>query len=146
MENAQGGVVHESIHALAMGRCRIATMFHLLVRQCLMVRPGIKMEEITVVHSHLQALKQCSQYLNENFTEIPQIEAEDTALAAKLLSEAELPETAAVIAPAKAAELYGLILLARDIQDLDDNKTLFLALIRPGSGIQLQSDSIETQV
>lgn len=146
MENAQGGVVHESIHALAMGRCRIATMFHLQVRQCLLVRPGVRIEDIREIHSHLQALKQCNRYLSKNFTGLPQREAEDTALAARLLSESILPEHAAVIAPARSAELYGLEVLAKDIQDLEDNKTLFLALIRPGSGIQLQSNPDQPQV
>ena len=146
MENAQGGVVHESIHALAAGRCRIARMFHLQVRQCLLVKEGLELQGISAVHSHLQAFKQCSRYLEEQFGDTDKMEAEDTALAAQHLSEGVIPATAAVIAPARAAELYGLSVLASNIQDLEDNKTLFLALIRPGSGIQLQTGSTGTEV
>ena len=42
MENARGGVVHESIHALAKARCKVRSMFHILVNQCLITKPGLK--------------------------------------------------------------------------------------------------------
>jgi prephenate dehydratase/prephenate dehydrogenase len=132
MENARGGVVMESIHALAATRCKVLDMFRIQVVQCLLGRQGDSIAGITSIHSHGQALRQCSGYLTESFSKIPQVRAEDTALAARLLSENQLPPGAAVIAPARSAELYGLDILERGIQDLEENPTLFLVLARPG--------------
>jgi len=133
MENARGGVVHESIHALAKARCAVRSMFHIQVNQCLITKPGIEKDQITEVRSHPQALKQCSRFLQEKFKTIPHIEAEDTAEAARRLSEGEYSDTTAVIAPARAAEIYGLDVAQFGIQDLKDNKTLFLVVERTGT-------------
>jgi len=135
MENARGGVVHESIHALAKARCKVRTMFHIQVNQCLITKDGVEPGEITEVRSHPQALKQCSRFLRENFAEIPHVEAEDTAEAARKLHLGEFSDTTAVIAPARAAELYDLTVTQFRIQDLKDNKTLFLVVERTGTSI-----------
>ncbi len=133
MENARGGVVHESIHALGRARCKVRTMFHIQVNQCLITKPGVALDEITEVRSHPQALKQCSRYLTDNYTHLPQIEAEDTAEAARKLHAGEYSDTTAVIAPARAAEIYDLTVSKFGIQDLKDNKTLFLVVERTGT-------------
>ncbi|MCF7823317.1 MAG: prephenate dehydratase [Candidatus Marinimicrobia bacterium] len=130
MENARGGVVHESIHALAKARCSVRSMFHIQVNQCLITHPGLDIDQISEVRSHPQALKQCSRFLTENFPNVPAIEAEDTAEAARKLHAGEYSRTTAVIAPARAAELYGLDVAEFGIQDLQDNKTLFLVVER----------------
>lgn len=135
MENARGGVVHESIHALAKARCKVRSMFHIQVNQCLITKRGVEKNEITEVRSHPQALKQCSRFLRENFSQLPQVEAEDTAEAARKLALGEFSDTTAVIAPARAAELYDLTVNQFGIQDLKDNKTLFLVVERTGTSI-----------
>ncbi len=135
MENARGGVVHESIHALAKARCKVRFMFHIQVNQCLLTKRGVDQKEITEVRSHPQALKQCSRFLKDNFAKIPHIEAEDTAEAARKLHRGEFSDTTAVIAPARAAELYELTVNQFGIQDLKDNKTLFLVVERTGTSI-----------
>ncbi|MCF6238935.1 MAG: prephenate dehydrogenase/arogenate dehydrogenase family protein [Candidatus Marinimicrobia bacterium] len=135
MENARGGVVHESIHALAKARCKIRSMFHIQVNQCLITKPGLAIDQITEVRSHPQALKQCSQYLKEIFSQVSQVEAEDTAEAARKLHAGDYSSTTAVIAPARAAEIYGLAVQKFGIQDLKDNQTLFLVVERTGTSI-----------
>ncbi len=135
MENARGGVVHESIHALAKARCNVRSMFHIQVNQCLITKPGVAMDQITEVRSHPQALKQCSKFLAQHFGNTPQIEAEDTAEAARRLFSGDYSNTTAVIAPARAAELYKLVVNKFGIQDLKDNKTLFLVVERTGTPI-----------
>ncbi len=135
MENARGGVVHESIHALAKARCKVRSMFHIQVNQCLITKRGVDQKEITEVRSHPQALKQCSRFLKETFAKVPHIEAEDTAEAARKLHMGEYSDTTAVIAPARAAELYELSVNQFGIQDLKDNKTLFLVVERTGTSI-----------
>ena len=128
MENAQGGVVIESVEALAEYRCKIVEMFHILVSQNLLARHGVLMGDITEIHSHQQALRQCKDYLAEHFWTRPLIEEDDTAEAARRLSEGKIPETAGVIGSEYCAELYDLNIIEKDIHDLKHNLTLFLAV------------------
>ena len=128
MENAQGGVVIESVEAMAKYRCRIIEMFHIPVSQNLLSQEGIGIGDITEVHSHQQALRQCKDYLAEHFWARPLIEADDTAEAARRLSQGKLPKTVGVIGSKYCAELYGLNILQEDIHDLKHNLTLFLSV------------------
>ena len=128
MENAQGGVVIESVEALAQYRCHIVEMFHTQVEQCLLGQAGLRLGDITEVHSHPQALGQCRDYLADHFWTRPLIDEDDTAHAAERLAKGELPTTAAVIGSRKCGELYSLEILAEGIQDLKNNLTLFLGV------------------
>ncbi len=128
MENAQGGVVIESMYALARHSCEIVEMFHIQVEQCLLGRPGLTIGDITQIHSHPQALRQCRNYLADHFWTRPLIDEEDTAVAARRLSNDELPSSAAVVGSRLCAELYHLVVLTEGIQDLKNNLTLFLGV------------------
>jgi prephenate dehydratase len=77
--------------------------------------------------SHVQALGQCRHYLREHG--IRPINDVDTAGAAALVAEVREPGAAA-IAPRLAAEIYGLVLRAENIEDSDDNMTRFVVLAR----------------
>ena len=132
MENAQGGVVIESVEALAHYRCEIVEMFYVAISQSLLARRGVFLGDITEIHSHQQALRQCRNYLAEHFWTRPLIEQDDTAEAARRLKEGKIPKTAAVIAPRFCAELYGLVVIAEDIHDLKNNLTLFLGIKKLG--------------
>ena len=128
MENAQGGVVIESVEALANYRCSIIEMFHITVDQNLLGLSGMNVGDITEIHSHQQALRQCKDFLSEFFWTRPLIEEDDTAESARRLSEGKLPKTAGVIANKACAKLYGLELLQESIHDLKHNLTLFLGV------------------
>ena len=128
IENSRGGVVTESIYALANHNCRIITLFHIKISQNLLVQPDVLLADITEIHSHQQAIRQCQGYLAAHLPHCPQIEEDDTAASAKRLSKGLLPHTSAVIGNASCAALYGLKLLANNIQDLDNNITLFAAI------------------
>lgn len=128
MENAQGGVVIESVKALAKYRCKIMEMFHISVDQNLLGLPGINIGDISEIHSHQQALRQCKDYLSEHFWTRPLIEEDDTAEAARRLSEGKLVNTAVVIANKKCAQLYNLEIVEENIHDLKNNLTLFLGI------------------
>ena len=130
MENAQGGVVIESVQALAKYRCKIVDMFHILISQNLLIYPGTKPSEITAIYSHQQALRQCRNYLADHYWSCPLKETEDTADSARKLQEGELPHTAAVIANKICAELYGLEILKENIHDLKNNITLFISVTK----------------
>ena len=131
MENAQGGVVIESVDALAKHRCMIIEMFHIPVNQNLLGLSGTHIGDLTEIHSHQQALRQCKDYLSEHFWTRPLIEEDDTAEAARRLSEGKLPKTAGVIANKNCASLYGLEVLQESIHDLKHNLTLFLGVKKP---------------
>ena len=128
MENAQGGVVIESVQAMAEYRCKILEMFHIPVSQNLLAKKNIYIGDITEIHSHQQALRQCKDYLAEHFWTRPLVEADDTAEAARRLSEGKLPETIGVVGSEYCAELYDLNIVERDIHDLKHNLTLFLSV------------------
>ena len=128
MENAQGGVVIESVEALARYRCSIIEMFHIPVDQNLLGVAGMNVGDITEIHSHQQALRQCKDFLSEHFWTRPLIEEDDTAESARRLSEGKLPKTAGVIANNACAELYDLEILQESIHDLKHNITLFLGV------------------
>jgi prephenate dehydratase len=132
MENAQGGVVIESVEALAKYRCEIIEMFHIPITQNLLGLIGTHVGDVTEIHSHQQALRQCKNYLSEHFWTRPLIEDDDTAEAARRLSEGKLPKTAGVIANKACAELYGLEILQESIHDLKHNLTLFLGIKKLG--------------
>jgi len=130
MENAQGGVVIESVEALAKNQCKIIDMFYVEISQNLLAKDHIALGDIEEIHSHEQALKQCKDYLAEKFWSKKLVEQEDTAKAAQDLAEGKLPNHVGVIASKNSAEKYGLNILDNDIHDLKKNLTLFLAVER----------------
>ena len=130
MENAQGGVVIESVKALAENNCKIIDMFYVEISQNLMAKDGISLGEIEEIHSHEQALKQCKDYLAEKFWSKKLVETDDTAKSAQDLASGKLGDNVAVIASKQSAEKYGLNIVDHDIHDLKKNLTLFLAVER----------------
>jgi len=130
IENARGGLVTESIYALATYQCHIDEMFQILIQQNLLTLPGLTAREITSIHSHTQAIRQCKEYLMKHFWNCPLIEEADTAQAAKALQTGQLPKTAAVIANVACATHYKLAILEENIQDLKNNFTQFLSVTR----------------
>ena len=130
MENAQGGVVIESVEALAENNCRILDMFYVEISQNLMAKDNVSIGEIEEIHSHEQALKQCKDYLAEKFWSKKLVETDDTAKSAQDLASGKLADNIAVIASKQSAEKYGLNIIDHDIHDLKKNLTLFLAVER----------------
>ncbi len=126
IENSNGGIVIEAIHAMAKHRFQIERMFEFDVHHHLLVKPGVTSSHIKAVTSHDQAIKQCRMYLKRTWPTVSIEEYEDTAVAAKALSDGRLPDTTAVIAPRRCVDLYGLEILEESIQDLKYNYTTFV--------------------
>lgn len=101
------------------------------IRHCLLALPGQRLSDIRQVWSHPHALAECKAYLDALPVEI--ITAADTAGSAKLIRQQALSGIGA-IASARAADLYQLAILARDIQDHSDNRTCFL-ILRKAEGL-----------
>lgn len=130
IENSNGGIVIEAVHAMAKHRFVIERMFEVDVHHNLLVSPGVTTSHVKIITSHDQALKQCRMYLKRAWPDIEVVEYKDTAAAARALNDGELPDTTAVIAPKRCADLYGLEILESSIQDLKYNYTTFVAAVK----------------
>lgn len=128
VNNAWGGLVQDSISALAAQQHRIIDLIPLPVRQCLLMHPSSDIEGIKRVVSHPQALRQCRHYLDTHFPGIEQVPYADTALAARDCGAGRLQPGDAVIASEACADLFNLSVERRSIQDLGDNDTLFVVI------------------
>ena len=95
------------------------------VEHCLIANPGTALEDIKIVYSHPQALAQCRSFLEDFGREL--IPTYDTAGSVKMLKEKGL-KNAAAIASERAANLYDMHILAKDIADNPENYTRFFVL------------------
>ncbi len=91
----------------------------------LMAKPGVALSDIKEIYSHEQALAQCSDYLTSLGVKL--IPCENTATAAKIVSESSRRDIAA-ISSRNCAELYDLSILCDRIQNSDNNHTRFICI------------------
>ena len=125
VENSLAGTVYQALDLLPQTDLHITGEIIVRVKHQLLALPGVRLEGVQRVYSHPQALAQCDLFLAQH-TLIP-VPAFDTAGAAQeLVARGALDE--AVIASERAAELYGLEVLASGIEDEDFNFTRFLVL------------------
>jgi prephenate dehydratase len=127
VENAIAGSVTRAYELLMEHDLRVYAEVILRVQHMLLAVPGTKLDDLKRVRSHPSALAQCQRYLNRHA-----LEGEttfDTAGAARDLAANPAPQVAA-IASELAAELYGLDILDRDIEDYPFNYTRFFVLAR----------------
>lgn len=127
IENSIAGSILPNYSILQDEKVQVKGEIYLKIVQNLMAVPGTKLEDITEVESHPMALLQCSGYLDEHPWKL--IESIDTALSAKDIAEQNAKNKAA-IAPALAAELYGLDILQEEINTIKKNYTRFMVLER----------------
>jgi prephenate dehydratase len=130
IENSVAGRVADIHHLLPGARLHIVGEHFLRVRHQLLGVPGASLATVKKALSHTQALGQCRNTLRK--LELKPVPEADTAGSARLVAQANDPALAA-IASALAAEIYGLKILKRDIEDEQHNTTRFLMLARePG--------------
>lgn len=130
IENSNGGIVLEAVYAMAAHRFTVQQLFELDVHHMLLVKPGVTSSRIDTITSHDQAIKQCRMYLKRIWPEANIEPYADTAKAAADLAQDVLPDTTAVIAPRRCAEMYGLEILEESIQDLKFNYTTFVVAVK----------------
>jgi 2-aminoadipate transaminase len=126
IENSTAGLVVEVQELLKTYNVSVISETTIPVVQCLLGKPGARIEDIKKVISHRQALSQCSQFLQAH-SEIKAQEFSNTAAAAKFAAESPCADIAA-IAGEDCAEIYGLKILAKGIQDNEKNKTRFVCI------------------
>lgn len=132
IENAIEGTVRDTLDALIFDvDLLIQREVVLDVRLHLMAPEDTALEGVRRVVSYPVALAQCRRFFADKLPGIEIVAANSTADAARTLGEHPQPHTAA-LAPRLAADLYGLKMLAEDVEDYDDNQTRFVAVAREG--------------
>ena len=128
IENSSNGSVRAVYELLQDHRLSIVRSTRLCIRHELLALPGVKMDDITEIYSHEQAIGQCSHFL-EGLNGVRVIPCDNTAAAAKMVSERG-DRHAAAISTHPCAELYGLESVRDDIQDSDNNYTRFICIAK----------------
>ena len=125
IENSVAGRVADIHHLLPESGLFIVGEHFLRVRHQLMALPGVSLKDIREVLSHTQALGQCRTTLRD--LGLKPVPAADTAGSARIIRETG-DRTRGAIASELAAEIYGLEILKRDIEDEQHNTTRFVIL------------------
>jgi len=124
VENSTEGVVNHTLDMLLDSPLKICGEVELRIHDHLMGKVE-SLEEVTRIYSHSQSLAQCREWLDSNLPGVPRESVNSNAEAARRASE---EVGAAAVAGEVAAELYGLKILARNIEDHPDNTTRFLII------------------
>ena len=128
IENTVAGTIRRNYDLLLKHELPIVAEVHLPVVHNLVAHAGTRLEDLTRVYSHPQALAQCERFLRE-LEGVEIVASYDTAGSVKMIQESEFKDAAAV-ASARAAEVFGLSIIKAGIQDFSDNVTRFLVIAR----------------
>lgn len=123
VENSSAGAVAGALDTLAESDLKIVAQIQLAVEQCLISRAPL--EKIRRVLSKDIGLAQCSQWLMHHLPAADLVPTDSTAAA---VAEAAKDECSAAIAGSIAAEIYGVPVLEKGIQDSAENVTRFLVV------------------
>jgi len=126
VENNSAGSVRSVYDMLIKSGLSIVRSTKLGIRHQLLGVRGASLLDIKEIHSHEQAIAQCSGFLN-GLKNVKIIPCENTATAARMVSDAGDVSAAAISSP-RCAELYGLDTLKSDIQDNSGNMTRFVCV------------------
>ncbi|TYH02327.1 hypothetical protein ES288_A09G131900v1 [Gossypium darwinii] len=127
IENSLGGSIHGNYDLLHRHNLHIIGEIQFAVSHCLLANNGVDLHDLKTVLSHPQALAQCEKSLTKLGLEGEAVA--NTAVVAKKVAAEMLRDTGA-LASSSAALLYGLNILASNVQDDSNNVTRFLVLAR----------------
>jgi chorismate mutase/prephenate dehydratase len=125
VENSTEGVITHTLDRMINSPLQISGEVALRIHQHLM--GAVALEDVTRVYSHRQSLAQCRKWLD---THLPNVERIEVSSNAEAVRRAAKEPNAAAIGPEAAASLYGVKLLASNVEDQPDNTTRFLVLGR----------------
>ena len=130
VENSIEGSISRTYDLLLDSNLRVHGETELRILHCLIASPSARLDLIKRVYSHPQALGQCRAFLKHLNSEL--IPTYDTAGSVKMIKEQGITDGAA-IAGIRAAEIYGMKILAREIEDNPNNFTRFFILSKNDS-------------
>lgn len=126
IENTSTGAIRQNYDLLTEYDCHIVGETTVRVAHCLMALPGATLEGIQTVYSHEQGLFQCEQFLH-NHPDWRQIPQDDTAGSAMMVAKSG-DLTRAAICSKRSADIYGLKILAENINSNSENTTRFVVV------------------
>lgn len=127
IENSTAGSVGETIDLLITKNVRIVGEVSVPVEHCLIIHKDTTTDRVEKVMSHPQALAQCKEYLDREGNRWEQVSVYDTAGSIKMIKEQGLKNVAG-IASELAAEIYGMKIVAKGIEDDKSNTTRFIGI------------------
>ena len=128
VENSSNGSVRKVYDLLQDHKLSVVRSTRLCIRHELLAVKGAKLDQITEIYSHEQAIGQCGRFLN-SLNGVRVVPCANTAVAAKMVAERNDPHVAAISSHSCAA-LYGLTTLSDSIQDSDNNYTRFYCITK----------------
>ncbi len=126
VENSTAGSVNAVYDLMMRHNFRIVRSVRLKVDHNLLVKPGTRLEDVREIYSHEQAISQCAGFLQQ-LKCVKVIPCANTAVAAKMVSESERSDIAA-LSSRSCMNLYGLACLAEAVQDKGNNYTRFICI------------------
>jgi chorismate mutase/prephenate dehydratase len=129
-ENSLEGSISRAYDLLLDSSLMVSGETELRIIHSLIASPGTRLDSIKRVYSHPQALGQCQAFLKHLGSEL--VPTYDTAGSVKMIKEQGINDGAA-IASARAAEIYGMEVMAREIEDNPNNFTRFFILSKQDS-------------
>jgi chorismate mutase / prephenate dehydratase len=123
IENSTDGAVTHTLDQFTETPLKICAEIYLPISHSLLA--AVPRERIRRLYSKPEVFGQCRRWLHENMPGVELISSSSTARAAETASK---EPDAGALASALAAELYGLQVLAQDVQDLGGNTTRFLVI------------------
>ena len=128
IENSTAGTVSRVYDLMMEHEFHIVRTVRLKIDHCLLANPGTRLQDVREVHSHPQAISQCHTYL-ESLEGVEVIPEANTAEAARLCAASGRTDMA-VLASSNCAQLYGLSVLARSVQNEGNNHTRFACITK----------------
>ena len=125
-ENSTAGTVNQVYDLMGAYDFHIVRTVRLKVDHNLLAKPGCTLEGVTDIYSHQQAIDQCADFL-ASLEGVTVHMVENTAVAAKMVADGDNPGAAA-LGSRSAAEVYGLDIVRRAVQDLGNNYTRFACI------------------
>jgi prephenate dehydratase len=123
VENSLEGSIPLTLDLLMEHQLKIVGEIIIQINHCLLATG--KLTDIKVIMSHPQALSQCRKFIKMHFRNIEVHPVLSTSLAAKLASGSK---DIAAIASVESAQMYGLMILKENIQDINENYTRFIVV------------------
>jgi prephenate dehydrogenase len=134
IHNSVGGIVGESVEAMAKYKFKIIEEFAIKISHTLMMRDDADFQDLNIVMAHPQVFAQCQASLKAKYPQLERVSGKgnliDHAQVAKLLGSHKLPKNIATMGSKVLANLYNLQIVETDLQDAAQNFTSFLLVSR----------------
>ncbi|MDR1958072.1 MAG: prephenate dehydratase [Planctomycetaceae bacterium] len=129
IENTLAGSLLQNHELIRKSGLKVVGEYKLRISHCLAALPGTAIQDVREINSHPMALLQCEAFL-ETLQDVKIVEKEDTATSAHRIRQGQLKHHAAICSK-PAALMYGLEILAEEIETDKHNFTRFLMLAAP---------------